>query len=186
MIHGNEPQGKYLIDRLMDELRTRPEALAGRKVLCLPVLNPDGLARKTRTNANGVDINRNFPTLDWSPKYTKKKFNPGTRNPEPETKILMQVLETYNPQKIINIHTGLHLISYSEPAKFLAYEVSKYNHYPVKESVGYPTPGSFGTYAGTERGFPVVLLELPRGITGNKAWEQNKEALVEAVKFGID
>ena len=32
--------------------------------------------------------------------------------------------------------------------------------YPVEESIGYPTPGSFGTWAGIEKGIPIITLEL--------------------------
>ncbi|MEO0335583.1 MAG: M14 family zinc carboxypeptidase, partial [Pseudomonadota bacterium] len=31
----------------------------------IPVLNPDGYDKKTRTNAAGVDVNRNYPSKDW-------------------------------------------------------------------------------------------------------------------------
>ncbi len=34
---------------------------------------------------------------------------------------------------------------------------------PVKDDIGYPCPGSMGTYYGWERELPVITLELPRG-----------------------
>ena len=33
--------------------------------------------------------------------------------------------------------------------------------YPARASVGYPTPGSFGSAYGVDRGLPVITLELP-------------------------
>ena len=30
----------------------------------------------------------------------------------------------------------------------------------VKKDIGYPTPGSFGTYAGIERNIPIITIEL--------------------------
>ena len=36
-------------------------------------------------------------------------------------------------------------------------------HYPICEDMGYPTPGSLGTYAGKERGIPTITYELKRG-----------------------
>ena len=33
--------------------------------LFIPCLNPDGMSKNTRTNSNGVDLNRNFPTKNW-------------------------------------------------------------------------------------------------------------------------
>lgn len=38
--------------------------------------------------------------------------------------------------------------------------ISKIIGYPVEESIGYPTPGSFGTWAGVEKGIPTITLEL--------------------------
>ena len=52
VVHGDEPQGKYLIEKYQE--KETP-------LLFIPCLNPDGLSANTRTNANGVDLNRNFP-----------------------------------------------------------------------------------------------------------------------------
>ena len=32
----------------------------------------------------------------------------------------------------------------------------------LRPSIGYPTPGSFGSLYGADRGLPVITLELPR------------------------
>jgi len=69
----------------------------------------------------------------------------------------------YQPAKIISIHTLLRAINYDGQAAELAKLMSKYNDYPVSKDIGYPTPGSFGTYAGIERNIPTTTLELPRG-----------------------
>ena len=39
-------------------------------------------------------------------------------------------------------------------------KISEIIKYPVEASIGYPTPGSFGTYAGVERNIKTVTLEL--------------------------
>lgn len=184
VIHGDEPQGKYMIEKLKEYLISHPQILKNKKVLLIPVVNPDGLVRKTRTNARGVDLNRNFPTKDWGTIKQKKRYYPGKRTPEPETKIIISVLEKYKPHKVISIHSPHHCNNYDGPAKELALEMAKYNKYPVKGYIGYPTPGSFGTYAGKERNIPVVTLEVPN-ISGEEAWAQNKAALIAAIKFDI-
>jgi murein tripeptide amidase MpaA len=61
-IHGNEPAGTPLVLQLARHLREHPLMLWGRTVVLVPVANPDGKARNRRFNANGVDLNRNFPT----------------------------------------------------------------------------------------------------------------------------
>ena len=39
-------------------------------------------------------------------------------------------------------------------------KISEIIYYPVEASIGYPTPGSFGTYCGIEKNIPTITLEL--------------------------
>jgi murein peptide amidase A len=64
-IHGDEPQGIRIVDRLRHRYGDR---LGGVDLWTIETVNPDGLAADTRGNAHGVDLNRNFghgfdPTL---------------------------------------------------------------------------------------------------------------------------
>ena len=58
----------------------------------------------------------------------------------------------------------------------MAQEFSLLNNYPLQEDIGYPTPGSFGTYCGIERKIPTITLELPDEEDIEKLWEENKKA----------
>jgi hypothetical protein len=58
-IHGNECAGMAVTQRLLNLVRPIPADL-----WVVQNLNPDGLARGTRHNARGVDLNRNFPS-EW-------------------------------------------------------------------------------------------------------------------------
>ena len=60
-IHGDEPEGTVLLSEALRFLL--PEELKNAVILCL---NPDGMAKGTRADANGVDLNRNFPTANWN------------------------------------------------------------------------------------------------------------------------
>ena len=42
--------------------------------------------------------------------------------------------------------------------------MSEIINYPTESSIGYPTPGSFGTWAGVERDIPTITLELDEEI----------------------
>jgi len=70
------------------------------------------------------------------------------------------VIEKYKPLNIITLHTPYKIVNYDGPAKELACMISDIIKYPAEESFGYPTPGSFGTYAGVERNIPVITLEM--------------------------
>lgn len=183
--HGDEQAGFHLVKQLADTLLAHPERISKRAVL-VPVLNPDGLLQRTRVNANGVDINRNFPTDNWSPAYSKKRYYPGSEaGSEKETRLAMQMIEEFKPARIISIHDALEMNNYNGPALELAELLERYNGYPVTADVGYPTPGSFGNYGGEERKIPLVTLELP-DIGPEEAWEQNGQALIEAINFNLN
>ncbi len=180
--HGDEQTGFHLVLQLADTLFAHP-GLISKGVVLVPVANPDGLLAGTRVNSRNVDINRNFPTENWTPVYSKDKNYPGPEAAsEQETILIMQMLDRFNPNKIITIHDALHMNNFNGPARELAELLESFNGYPVTEDVGYPTPGSFGNYAGEERHIPVVTLELP-AIGPEEAWEENGKALIAAINF---
>lgn len=181
-LHGDEQAGFHLITQLADSLYRHPELING-KVVLAPVVNPDGLFSRSRTNSNGVDINRNFPTDNWTPVYEKKKNFPG-REPasEIETQAVIGLINQYKPEKIISVHDDLYMVNYDGPAEDLANEIAKYNGYPVNQNIVYDTPGSLGTYTGRELKIAVITLELP-DIGPKEAWDQNSKALIRAINF---
>jgi len=135
------------------------------RLMIISCLNPDGVAAKTRCNANGVDLNRNFPTKNWELTSPNDKFYGGNKPAcEKETQYLINIVETYKPKLILTLHSPYKIVNYDGPAKQIAHKISNIIGYPVEESIGYPTPGSFGTWAGVERNIPVVTLELDEEI----------------------
>ena len=156
-MHGDEPQGKYLIQ---EYLKSNTET----KLLFIPCLNPDGVKSNTRVNANGVDLNRNFPTKNWE--LTEKNNFYGGQEPasEIETKFLINVIEEYKPELILTLHAPYKVVNYDGDALNIAQKISEIIKYPVEASIGYPTPGSFGTWAGIENKIPTITLELDEEI----------------------
>lgn len=55
-IHGDEPAGAVALRRLVEEDRWPADTLF---ILC-PCINPTGLARVTRENKDGIDLNRDY------------------------------------------------------------------------------------------------------------------------------
>lgn len=159
-IHGDELSGADLARLLVYSYKNKP-ANANLTVMIVPEANPDGLISRTRVNSRGVDINRNFPSKSWLPDFEKPRYNPGL-NPasEPETKILMKLIESFSPNLIITFHAPLNCVNWDGPAAQIAAILSGFNHYPLCESLGYETPGSLGQFAGKDRQIPVVTIEL--------------------------
>lgn len=156
-MHGDEPQGEYLINEyLKDNSNT--------KISFIPCLNPDGVKVQTRVNSNGVDLNRNFPTKNWE--LTEKNNFYGGNKPasEIETQFLISVIEEFKPELILTLHAPYKVVNYDGNALDIAKRISEIIKYPVEASIGYPTPGSFGTWAGIERNIPTITLELDEEI----------------------
>lgn len=184
-IHGDEGVAADIARQMVDYLRANPAAWSGRSVAILPEANPDGLARGTRQNARGVDCNRNFPAANWSrsPKDARYYGGPSAAS-EPETRAIMQAIQTVNPGRIIALHCispGKHCNNYDGPGEGLAEKMSAVNRYPTKGSIGYPTPGSFGTWAGMDKHIPTITLELPAGRDAASLWPSNRAALLAAI-----
>ena len=133
----------------------------------IPALNPDGLfARPSRrTNANGVDLNRNFPTPNWSRdarQYWEKRTKrdprrwPGNKPlSEPESKYLHDLMESFKPNLIVSIHAPYGVLDFDGPSV----PPSKLGRLYL-DQVGI-FPGSLGNYGGIHKGVPVVTIELP-------------------------
>jgi protein MpaA len=154
-IHGDEPGSAEVCRRW----------LAGDPRACVvPVVNPDGLLRNTKDNARGVDLNRNFPARNWSPEHPPG-YHPGERPlSEPESAALAQLIDEISPRAIVSVHQPFRCVNWDGPAEPLARAMAEACGYPMKASIGYPTPGSFGSLYGVDRGLPVITLELPRPV----------------------
>src|SRR5262249_41514556 len=158
--HGDEPEGHSVVERFADELATAPAASA--TVLIVRDLNPDGTAANRRTNAAGVDLNRNFPASNWDRTARGPQYYPGTHaGSEPETQLLVNLLRQFTPDRILVMHAtrGKPMVNYDGPARELADALSPLNHYVTSDTIGYPTPGSLGSYAGKDLAIPIITLE---------------------------
>ncbi len=181
-IHGDEGMTEFVGLNLIEHLLSHSAAHESRRIAVIPAANPDGLLAGTRVNANAVDCNRNFPAANWKPQAKGARYSPGTApGSEPETKAIIEAVRIFQPDAIVSIHstdTFKPCNNYDGPAKELAEIMTPFNGYPAKGSVGYPTPGSFGTWAGVERKIPTITLELPNKARPQKVWPGNRDALL--------
>jgi murein peptide amidase A len=186
-IHGDESSTLVLAERLIFMLShgELSDVLQTSSVAIIPVANPDGVQRGTRTNARRVDVNRNFPASNWGTSRKGTYHGGPAALSEPETVAIQKAVQTLRPRRIISIHSitrGRHCNNYDGPAEQLAQRMAKHNGYPVTANIGYPTPGSFGSWAGIDLQIPVITLELPRDLPGELAWQSNRAALIEALR----
>ncbi len=152
-IHGDEPQGKFLTEEYIKE---NPDT----RLIFIPCLNEYGFINGVRTNANGVDINRNFPAKNWKLTKKDKFFGGNAPASEFETKFVMETIEKYKPKLVLTLHAPYKIVNYDGDAEEISEKISAIIGYPVEKSIGYPTPGSFGSWCGIEKNIPVVTLEL--------------------------
>ncbi len=187
LIHGDETDagvvGRYWIERLHD---INPR----NNWRIVPVLNPDGVLLKTRTNANKIDLNRNFPTRDWQDKavhfwHVQTKSNP-RRYPgseaasESETKCALQHIGDYQPHFVVSIHTPLNVLDYDGPKV----KPPNYSYLPWR-SLGH-FPGSLGRYMWFEREIPVLTIEMKESLPDSYLpFEKLHDVIGQLVKYEI-
>jgi len=103
-MHGDEPAGRDTALQIARKMRPK----VGTGLWVIPSMNPDGRAKHRRTNARGVDLNRNWPTSGWI-RGTKgsRTYGGPKKGSERETKAMMRFLKKHRPDYIASIHQPL-------------------------------------------------------------------------------
>ena len=176
-IHGDELSSVSVVFQWMQKLDQ--ERLQPFHWRVIPMSNPDGLlsAKASRTNAEGVDLNRNFPTPDWNAdalaywqRVTRSDVRryPGPRAmSEPETRWLTQQIREFRPDAIVSVHAPFGILDFDGPLD----PPQRFGYLRLQPLGIYP--GSLGNYAGITLGLPTITLELPHaGIMPTNAQSQ--------------
>lgn len=165
-IHGEEPETTFLVSRA---LRLCPRRVT--QCCILPCANPEGMVLGLRSNARGVDLNRNWPTKDWSahpstsrlvleaPRTTELS-NGHHAASEPETQHLLTLINRIQPRAIVSIHAPLACVD-ADTESPLVRKVCELFHLPWVAAQNYATFGSLGSWC-QEHSIPCITLELPR------------------------
>lgn len=166
-IHGEEPETTVTLSRAARSCEADEFSPNVGIILCA---NPDGVALGTRGNANGVDLNRNFPAANWQSEPTTCRWHAdedealeigtGTSaGSEPESEALLALLESADPNRVLTLHGPLACVDdphHSPLGKWIAAQTGL----PLVGEIGYDTPGSMGTWA-AERDLPWITWEFP-------------------------
>ena len=180
-VHGDEVEGVYVLQELFNWLKNE-HSLKDMPIVVVPILNVDGYRSQSRVNAHLVDLNRNLPTKDWSPEKTQAKYNPGPKPlSEPENQFLVKLLDKYKPGMIISFHTWKPILNYNGDCRDIAEYLHLFNKYEMAGDIGYPTPGSLGTFGVEKYKTPVLTFECPELKTHKESlkdiWKENEEGL---------
>lgn len=164
-VHGDEYSSVSIIFKWLKTLDEFHSGLFHWRIT--PLVNPDGLLRdgSTRTNAKGIDINRNFPIPDWENSAlhywrnnagrSERKYPGPHAMSEPETNWVVNEINRFKPDVIISVHAPHGVVDYDGP------EDGPYKLGRLYLNLLGTYPGSLGNYAGIQRQIPVVTIELP-------------------------
>lgn len=184
-IHGNEPEGLPAVQPLIAALAdARADGTLAATVRVIRDLNPDGTAAASRTNARGIDLNRNFPATNFSPAADRGAVPLS----EPESRTLARELEAFRPDLVIVFHSirSGPFVNFDGPAAeaaqaFVAAAQRSDPRWRVEPSMGYPTPGSLGTFVGIDRGLPILTVEFRRGHDAEAARRAGVDGVMGAI-----
>ena len=174
-IHGNEISSKYLMDALVSYLEEHAREIpSDRRVVIVPMVNPDGVAAGTRYNAHNVNLNRNFATTNWvsdtvvSGGSVEQGAGGSSALSEPESAALTTFTQNLQPRLVVTYHSQGSLINSNDVgiAATLGPQYAAMTKYKFVSSDA--TTGAFGfemtgTYEDwlAERSTPAILIELP-------------------------
>ena len=180
-VHGDEPEGVIVAQELLNRFRKNfPYKL---QLTLIPILNWDGLLLSQRTNGHQVDLNRNLPTKDWTQDFKEDRYHPGPHaGSEPENEALLKWLKQNHPKFIITFHSWNPVINVNGDCLPEAKIISDHTKYKIVDDIGYPTPGSLGTYCGLERGIPTITYEVERDSTTKDILALHPLALEKALE----
>jgi protein MpaA len=180
-VHGDEIEGVFAAQELLKHFMT--SFTYKLNITLVPQFNLEGVIYKTRGNGNGVDLNRNLPTKDWSPEIKTPRYHPGpSAGSENENKALMKYLEEKKPKLVVTLHSWHPVLNINGDCRKFAEVLEKHTGYKIDDDIGYPTPGCLGSYAGLERQSPTLTYEIERGQKAEDIIKMHVPAILEALK----
>lgn len=173
-IHGNEQSSRYITQQWITELETKAREIpADRQIVVIPVVNPDGTARSARNNMHNVNLNRNFPTFNWTSDTTVSggSVEKGAGGPsplsEPESKALANFTLSLRPRFIVTYHSSGSLVNSNDAGMSISLgqqyaRLAGYSFIPnaaTNETFGFVMTGTYEDWL-IEQGIPAILIEL--------------------------
>lgn len=182
----------YIMKALAREEIQIPENVA---IWVIPVLNPDGFSQDRRTNANEVDLNRNYSHTKWGSTGTDRGiFYPGPYPfSEPETQAVKTLVDKTKPALVISYHSNLQYIEANSfggmypdldalvkrMGEKTQYEIMNYNNLTIDDITA---SGDLTLWLSEAYNIPAITVELKNELW-EKAWERNSPTLLLMIEW---
>lgn len=191
-MHGSEANTKTTLNKLIYDLENNRNRIPTNKtIIVIPTVNPDGIAKRTRFNAHGVDLNRNFDSSTWtSGTYFLKNYYPlgGGSAPfsEPESVVIKNLIYRENPYLTISYHSAAGYVIPTNTSRGIELgviysQLSGYRYTPpgTEGSFSYDITGTFEEWAG-EHGYNGLVIELSSAYFDQ--FTQNRSAMWKMIE----
>ena len=181
-IHGDEREGHEVIRWLRRMRRSGDPA-----VRTVMTVNPDGVEARTRGNADGVDLNRNFPYRWRAAEQPGSDYYQGPDPAsEPETRTTMRLIRDLEPEVTIWFHQpwGQVLAPCRGPAAAERL-YARIARMPVNRCSGQRLPGTATSWQEHSVGGTAFVVELGAGELSHADVRRHARAVTRvARRFG--
>ncbi len=173
-LHGSEKSSVRTLEAWVNDLEAQIQRIpADKTIIVIPNTNPDGYSLGSRTNARGIDLNRNFPSNDWS----SDVYQPGgvllpggggaSALSEPESSALALYIQSVSPEVVLTYHAVARTVIYngSGNSANLANLYAQKSGFNVSSSdqedgiFNYATTGELETWLHDSLNVPTLLIE---------------------------
>jgi len=180
-LNGEDRVAVRWLEQLVDTMASRPELTNNIEVVFFRAGNPDGLVRKTRNNARGVPLNRNFPSRGYRPVVGVPSF--AVPASEVETRVILDTLYSFRPRRVIHLSstTGAAQTLYNLKAKASAVELERTAQFKPVQLDPEQSPGSLEDFADGTLEATVLSLKVNVGSDWQQTWTRVQPQILAAV-----
>ena len=191
--HGNERGSGYLLNKLVAEIKNDTKIISkNKKIIIIPIVNPDGYAIYQKFNANGVNLNLNFGTIKWENYGPQGTYAGSVPFSEIESQTIKKVVEQYSPTMMISYHASGAIVVPEEGASSMALakwyaKKTGYIYYDdasaIVDNLNWDFPGTATKWFVESTGKPAITVELTSLYESD--WEINKNVLLDIISSDI-
>jgi hypothetical protein len=197
-MEGNEQNSANLLAQWIPNIDANADKIPSyRTLVIIPQINPDGYAADTRTNADGIDLNRNFPANNWQTQVTEPLANTtwtndGGPNPlsEPESQAIAAYTQNNHPRLTLTMHSHGAIVEANDAADSDALGIQYANlagYAPIPTNqIGnffdYTTTGAYEDWMHDKLSLPALEVELESPT--NTEYSRNLPALWAMAQIG--